>query len=471
MHSFKYFVESFLSESSGKKTADAGMTHEVFTTHAFTSLLRTSSSPQALSTNISRAIHGDKSSKGSAVRIRPSRMSATHPLRKAFEKHSEEDARELYSDSTHTAAALAHYTSYSHGHPENVSHVGGLTAGAHNLKDSDGNKIDTNADIIIGAGSSGKKIKLLGNGLKYSTSDSGAGATKIFSPTHNTISKIVDAAHREAGIGDGTLHNTLTSIIENHSANSERNVYTRHHKALASIFGDVSDPQNPPKIKKTEVKGKKSPPAPIYDSSKKIRPINDSGMSHIRQIVDGRLSGVPKSHKEAAAAFYEDLQSSNRELQGEIAHHTHAAISQVMTNIGGNGRKRKAAANLYRNLNNANSSIDTIVVSTVKKPGMKKPDVHIYNHNASVEDHIRDKDAQAQDYSLNREPGTASFKVGKIVFGVDSRPGSSSIMLNGKIQNTQFKHEASYVSDPKSVSSKAGKTGRIFGWGDLRKKS
>jgi hypothetical protein len=479
---FKSFYGGYLTEASGKKTADVGMSHEVLATHAFNRLLRTSTSPSSLRSSISKSLYGDDKSKGATGRLRVSQISDTNPIKPVLEKHPEPEARELYRDSAHTAAALAHYTSHFHGHPQSVKHVGALTAGTHNLTDEEGKKIDTNADIVIGVQPGEKQIKLLGNGLKYSTSDSGAGSTKIFSPTHNTIAKMVDSAHVEAniphyrGIVGNTvhegLHATLSALTQNHSETTERAVYRNHHEFLKSTFGDVSDENSPPVFKRgssdKKRKGKKSSAAPSYDSSKEIRPINDSGMSHIRSLIDGRIPRVSKQKRAAAKAFYDELQDSNRQLQSRIADHTHKAITGVMTNIGANSRKRQAAGNLYRKLNNANSSISTIVCSTVKKPGMKKPDVHIYNHNASVEDYVKQTNAASGDYSVSKEPGTGSFKVGKINFGVDSRPGSSSIMLNGKIQNTEFKHEASYTSDPQSISNKKGKDGRVFGWDSLR---
>ena len=461
---FKSFYSGYLTEASGKQTADLGMSHEKMATHVFDHLLRTASSEQDLQNKISRTVHGDKFSKGPTARLRISKLSSEHPLRKVINKIGERAARDLYSDSRHTAAALAHYSSHFHGTPTSVEHVGAKTAGTHNLTDEEGKPIKTNADIIIGT-QKNKKLRLLGNGLKYSQSDSGESSTKIYSPTHNTMAKVIDGARESAGLSkynghERGLQGVLEDTIDRHRS-KERKVYEKHHQFLKSTFID-----NP--VAKSENKEGKSKPAPKYTPSQEQRPLNDSALSHIRRMVEAK-------HPQATA-FYNDLKESNRQLQNDIGHHMHTATSEVLTNIGNNGTKRKAAADLYRKLNNADSSIHTIVCSTVKKPGMRKPDVHIYNHNASVEDHIKHVNENGSDYAVSKTPDTASFKLGKISFGVDSRPGESNIMVNGKIQNSEFKHEASYTSSPESISggngkkAKKGKTGRIFSWASLKAK-
>ena len=455
---FKSFYSDYLVEASGKKTADVGMAHENMVTHVFAHLLRTASSEKEWKERIPRAIFGTESDKGGSARGRVSRIrkSKTHPLNKSLTKLGENIFRPLYRDSTHTASALAHYFLHNYGAPTSVEHVGAKTAGVHNLVDEEGKPIKTNADVIVKAGN-GTEFKLLGNGLKYSQSESGGGSTKIYSPTHNTMAGVIDKARKSAGLPnygghkDG-LRGFLRDAINSHRLN-ERQVYTKHDKFLQSTF--IENP--PPEV--VDEKGKPKP-APKYTPSQEQRPLNDSALSHVRRMVEAK-------HPQATK-FYNDLQESNRTLQNVIGEHMHTAASEVLTNIGNNGKKRKAAADLYRNLNNSGSSIHTIVCSTVKKPEMSRPEVHIYNHNESVEDHIKDVNEKGSDYSISRTPNTGSFKIGKISFGVDSRPGESNIMVNGKIQNSEFRHEASYTSSPESVSGKKGKTGKIFSWDSLR---
>jgi len=459
LQSFKYFVESFLTEASGKKIADVGMAHEAMVTHAFAHSLRTASSKKDWKERIPRAIFGTESDKGASARARVSRIknSKTHPLKKSLIKLGVEAFRPLYRDSRHTAAALAHYFLHNYGAPTSVEHVGAKTAGVHNLVDEEGNPIKTNADVIVKA-RNGTEFRLLGNGLKYSQSESGGGSTKIFSPTHNTMAGVIDNARNSASLPkygghENGLKGFIQDLVNTHREN-EKKVYQRHDKFLHSTF--IENP--PPRVVDENGKPK---PAPTYKSQEQ-RPLNDSALSHVRRMVEAKH---PK-----ATAFYNELQESNKKLQNDIAHHMHAAASEVMTNINNDGDKRKAAADLYRTLNNAGSSIHTIVCSTVKKHGMSRPDVHIYNHNESVEDHIKGVNEKGSDYDITKTPNTGSFKIGKISFGVDSRPGESNIMVNGKIQNSEFRHEASYTENPKSVSGKKGKIGKIFSWDSLRTK-
>lgn len=457
---FKSFYSDYLTEASGKKIADVGMAHEDMVTHSFAHMLRTASSQKEWKERIPRAIFGTKSDKGGSARGRVSkiRKSKKHPLKKALTKLGENIFRPLYRDSTHTAAALAHHFLHNYGAPISVEHVGAKTAGVHNLVDEEGNPIKTNADVIVKA-KNGTEFKLLGNGLKYSQSESGGGSTKIYSPTHNTMARVIDGARKSAGLSNYNGHErglqgVLEDTIDRHRS-KERKVYTDHDKFLQSTF--IENP--PPRV--VNEKGKPKP-APTYTPSQEQRPLNDSALSHVRKMVKAK-------HPEATA-FYNALQESNKVLQNDIGHHMHTAASEVLTNIGNNGTKRKAAANLYRSLNNAGSSIRTIVCSTVKKLGMSRPDVHIYNHNESVEDYIKHVNENGSDYNVSRTPNTGSFKIGKISFGVDSRPGESNIMVNGKIQNSEFRHEASYTNSPESIFGKKGKTGKIFSWDSLRTK-
>lgn len=454
---FKFFYSDYLTEASGKKIADVGMAHEDMVTHSFAHMLRTASSQKEWKERIPRAIFGTKSDKGGSARGRVSkiRKSKKHPLKKALTKLGENIFRPLYRDSTHTAAALAHHFLHNYGAPISVEHVGAKTAGVHNLVDEEGNPIKTNADVIVKA-KNGTEFKLLGNGLKYSQSESGGGSTKIYSPTYNTMAKVIDDARKSAGLSNYNGHERgLRGFLEdtiNRHRSKERQVYTKHDNFLHSTF--ILNP--PPRAVDENGKPK---PVPTYTPSQKQRPLNDTALSHIRKMVNAQ-----------ATEFYNDLQESNKILQNDIGHHMHTAASEVLTNIGNNGTKRKAAADLYRKLNNAGSSIHTIVCSTVKKPGMTKPDVHIYNHNESVEDYIKHVNENGSDYNVSRTPNTGSFKIGKISFGVDSRPGESNIMVNGKIQNSEFRHEASYTNSPESISGKKGKTGKIFSWESLRTK-